>query len=727
MAIGGFQHVEQDVGRIQVRAHQQVGLAFQRAVRHQAVTQLGAQGSVAVHFAVAADIGHHAAEDVAGLAHLDGRGPVGATELRVRHEGHLRRNAEVVHLFGRHLGDLGQRLGVGRIVHVGVGDEQRPVAHGERVERGQRLAGARADHVTDVPQMHVEAAQRAAQHGVGIAQPHHQRGDQRGGTAHAGLGRLLRYTTAAHQAPVFFPVLAEAGIIVWVDDLHVLTGTHAQPGLADPVLDDCRAADQDGIGQFLVDGGLGAAQHALVLALGVGHTLDPGRRGLGRSDHRTHQQTGRVHIVVERLAIGVQILDRAAGHTGRGGGFGHGRGDAQDQARIERRGDDVVRAEVQVLAGIGVGHLVTGLGLGQGGNFTHAGQLHLLGDARGTAVQCAPEDVREAQHVVDLVRIVRTAGGDDAVRAGSTGVFGADFRLRVGQRQNHRLLAHRLDHLAGQHTGGGAAEEHIGTLHDIGQRAGLGVLRIACLRLVVAARAALVDDALGVGHIDILRIDPQGHENVQAGQGRSTGARHGHLHVTDGFAHQFQTVDQRSARDDGSTVLVVVEDGNLHLLAQLALDVEAFRRLDVLEVDAAQCGLQRHDDLDQLVRITLGQLDVEDIDAGKLLEQASLAFHHWLAGQRADIAQPQHGRAVGDHADQVATGGVLGRLGRIGLDVQTRIGHPRRVGQRQVTLVGQGLGGADGDLARGGLGVIFARCVSQGGFGGRKLFGHEAV
>ena len=84
-------------------------------------------------------------------------------------------------------------------------------------------------------------------------------------------------------------------------------------------------------------------------------------------------------------------------------------------------------------------------------------------------------------------------------------------------------------------------------------------------------------------------------------------------------------------------------------LAQLLLDVEALRRLDVLEVDAAEGRLERGDDVDQLVRVVLGDLDVEDVDAGELLEQDALAFHHRLGGERADGAQAQHGGAVGDH------------------------------------------------------------------------------
>jgi hypothetical protein len=97
-------------------------------------------------------------------------------------------------------------------------------------------------------------------------------------------------------------------------------------------------------------------------------------------------------------------------------------------------------------------------------------------------------------------------------------------------------------------------------------------------------------------------------------------------------------------------------------LDSFLLDVEALGRLDVFQVDAAQRGLHRGDDVDQLVRIALGQFDVEHVHAGKLLEQAALAFHHRLGGQRADVAQAQHGGAVGDHAHQVAARGVFGRL-----------------------------------------------------------------
>ena len=130
-------------------------------------------------------------------------------------------------------------------------------------------------------------------------------------------------------------------------------------------------------------------------------------------------------------------------------------------------------------------------------------------------------------------------------------------------------------------------------------------------------------------------------------------------------------------------------------LAQPGLDLEALGRLDVLEIDAAEGGLERGDGLDQLVRVGLVDLDVEHVDPGELLEQAALALHHRLAGDRADIAEAQHGGAVGDHRHQIALGGVVVGLQRILLDLQAGHRDARAVGQRQIALVAHPLGRRD--------------------------------
>ena len=171
-------------------------------------------------------------------------------------------------------------------------------------------------------------------------------------------------------------------------------------------------------------------------------------------------------------------------------------------------------------------------------------------------------------------------------------------------------------------------------------------------------------------------------------------------------------------------MLVVVEHRDLHPLAQLALDVEALGRLDVLEVDAAERRLERADDVDQLVRIALVDLDVEAVDAGEFLEQHRLAFHHRLAGERTDRAQAEHRGAVGDDADQIAARGEVARLGRIADDFVAGGGDARRIGKRQIALIGELLGRQDRDLARRMRAVIFERGLANVLVG--HLFAHRS-
>ena len=84
------------------------------------------------------------------------------------------------------------------------------------------------------------------------------------------------------------------------------------------------------------------------------------------------------------------------------------------------------------------------------------------------------------------------------------------------------------------------------------------------------------------------------------------------------------------------------------------LDDEAVRRLDVLEIDAAEGGPEIAHAVDELVDVLGVDLEVDGIDVGEALEQHRLAFHHRLGGERAEIAEAEDGGAVGDHRDQIA-------------------------------------------------------------------------
>ena len=138
-------------------------------------------------------------------------------------------------------------------------------------------------------------------------------------------------------------------------------------------------------------------------------------------------------------------------------------------------------------------------------------------------------------------------------------------------------------------------------------------------------------------------------------------------------------------------MLVVVKDRNAHLLFQLVFDVEAFRSLDVFQVDAAEGRLQSLDDLAQLVRVGHVQVDVIHVHIGENLEQQALSFHDRLAGVSPDVPQAEHSRAVGNHGHQIAPARIfVGKLLVPG-NFHAGFGHAGTVGHGQVLLGGIGL------------------------------------
>ena len=89
-----------------------------------------------------------------------------------------------------------------------------------------------------------------------------------------------------------------------------------------------------------------------------------------------------------------------------------------------------------------------------------------------------------------------------------------------------------------------------------------------------------------------------------------------------------QRVLERGQRDDRGAVLVVVEHRDVEQVLEAVLDLEARRRRDVLEVDAAEHRRDPHDGLDDLVGRGDVEADREGVDPGEVLEQQRLALHH---------------------------------------------------------------------------------------------------
>jgi hypothetical protein len=143
------------------------------------------------------------------------------------------------------------------------------------------------------------------------------------------------------------------------------------------------------------------------------------------------------------------------------------------------------------------------------------------------------------------------------------------------------------------------------------------------------------------------------------------------------------------------------------------LDVEAFGGLDILEVDAAEGRFERGDDVDQLVDIGFVDLDVEESMAANFLKSTPLPSITGLAASAPRSPEAEDGGAVGDDADQVGARGVIGGRRRIGDDLLAGEGDARRIGHRQIVLVGQDLGRADGNLTGGRPAMIFEGGLAQ--------------
>ncbi len=427
---------------------------------------------------------------------------------------------------------------------------------------------------------------------------------------------------------------------------------------------------------------------------------------------------GRVHAGFQRCLVSVHIDDRPprdAGFHARTGDSGR---DPVDQARIERRRDDIVAPKGQFLA-IGHGDFVRHILARQRGKGFGAGDLHLVVDGAGVDIQRATEQIRKAQHVVDLIGVIAAACGDDGVRADGVRLFGCNLWVWVRHGENHRVRGHAGDHVLRNGPLCADAKEHIGPMHRIGKAAGVGDHGMRRFPLVHAFGAALIDHTLGVGHDAVVMPRAHGFEQFQTGDPRRPCAVQHDLHILDLFARQMQRVQQARGTDHRGPVLVVVEHRNVHFFLEPLFDDETFGRFDVLKIDPAKGGAHQAHGIAEGVGVFGIEFDINRIDVGKAFEQNRFAFHHWLGRQRTQIAKAQHSRPVRDYGDQIALVGIIISGGRVGVDFLAGDRDAGGIGQRQVALRGHGDSRLNFPFARCRLHVELQRILA-----GQFVLGH---
>ena len=333
------------------------------------------------------------------------------------------------------------------------------------------------------------------------------------------------------------------------------------------------------------------------------------------------------------------------------------------------------------------------------------GNLHVFIDAAGTHVQGPAEDEREPQYVVDLVRVIGSACRHDQIAAHRPCHLGPDLRHRIRQREHDRLFRHRGHHLGTHQVGTGHTDENVGAVHRVCECACFGLDRDTEL-VGVEVLAAEMDDAIAIDDQEVVPMRTHGDQQSHRRYAGGTGTEHHDARLVQLLTLQLQRIEQRSGDDDRGTMLVIVKHRDVELIDQRLLDLETMRRRDVFEVDAAKGRGDAHDGLDEFLWALGIHLDIEHIDAGKVLEQHTLALHHRLARQCTHITQPQDRAAVGDNRHQVALGRVLVRIQRIGGDAPDWFGDARRVGEGEIALGAGRLGHLYADLSRARIRVI---------------------
>ena len=154
-------------------------------------------------------------------------------------------------------------------------------------------------------------------------------------------------------------------------------------------------------------------------------------------------------------------------------------------------------------------------------------------------------------------------------------------------------------------------------------------------------------------------------------------------------------------------MLVIVHHRNIEFRLERVFDFEAFRGLDVFEIDTAERRGDSLHDFDELLRVLLVDFDIEHVDASVNFEEQSLAFHHRLARQSADVAEAQNRSTVANHRNEVALARIFVSEIVVFFNFKARGSNARSVSKPQVRLRAMRLGGHNFNLARLAHGMVF--------------------
>ena len=416
-----------------------VGEAAKRISRHQFAVERDISG----HFAVIFKIDPFGIENTHGLLHPQRAFALRMAEGGKGQHGHARLISKPARHACRLNGNLGNFLGGGHFMNRRIRHHHGPPARQHKADTNHRMAGFGVNQTAHLFQTDGEIAGDARHHRIRIAEPDHGGGKM--------IAVLIDQALAVtEQKPLALqPVIEKLRIghiamrerrIADFNALVLKVNAGQCCNLGNAVF----TAHQNGAAIALIDKGHGGADDLFLLALGKNHALGVASHPLDNA-----LQCARYGVSPRRKLrlIGGKINNRLFRHAAVHRSSRHRHRNHMDQARVEGHWDDIVPAKPWARALIGSRHLVGDIFARQSCQRQSCRNFHLHIDRGGAHIQRPAENIGKAQHIIDLIGIIRAACCDNHIVAHGMGVFGRDFRVRIGHGKNNRVRRHAFHHI----------------------------------------------------------------------------------------------------------------------------------------------------------------------------------------------------------------------------------------------------------------------------------------
>jgi hypothetical protein len=130
-----------------------------------------------------------------------------------------------------------------------------------------------------------------------------------------------------------------------------------------------------------------------------------------------------------------------------------------------------------------------------------------------------------------------------------------------------------------------------------------------------------VNNTLSITAEDVLWLGTIVLDQLHASDTSSSSSIADNFELGNVFSRDFHSIDQTSEANDGSSVLIIVENWNWHHTLKSFFNVEAVRTLDIFEVNTSERWMKILDNCDKLIWILAIDAEINAINISKFLEK----------------------------------------------------------------------------------------------------------